>query len=933
MPIRQSCILFFLFTNAWCGAQKQFASANSIPANAIDAEKVYLQLTGKAFNTSEVIWFKGVVANAFNNSPSDISGVLHVELIDPIDEQIVDHKLLKLENGIAENFFQLHANYPEGKYLIRAYTEWNKNFGADFIFSTYVDVFHFQRPEDKIDPIRDITVTKELNSETVSVSSMLFPNELDSLHKGKAMLYLNWENGTDSIEIKQKKSRPVPVEYDIANDVKVISYRLKTESKSYSKSIVLDENEGSLNFFPEGGALVNDIKSAMGFKYLNYKGKGAEIEGVIVDQENNELSTFKSNHLGMGKMALLPEMGKGYFGVVQSKKGTTYKYPIPMAKPQGSVMRIISRMHMKLIVLDAKPAITDSIFVKLYHRGKYIYMQKALMKKGKFNYSFISSSLPNGLIGATLYDSKHKPIAERHFYNHKPEDNLDIKVEMDKNEYKTRDSVVVRIRSTKGKQPTPSSISLMVVNKDYFEQTNRSQKNMVSYFMLESDIRGEIEKPAYYFEHEDHLKDLDYLMLTQGWTNYKYDKPQKPKITQPEKGLRLSGYVGGVQKIKRRKRFQNDTYNLALMTFGEEIKAYNQEIDTTGYFNFSLENSYGDGNKIVIQPTSSGRKSANFKVRITKRKTPEIAYETEVVIAPVDSIIEKTISERIEKDIALDPYLLPNTIALNEVIVSDYILTPEREEMSKLHGLPDVVINSNELIAKAKNWTGTLYSWLLFNYPQELSIRLVKRAPSLLYERRVPGTAFTYGRLGRTPSYSYAEVHGAGFTYILIDGIPVNNNNFSLVPDIPIKAVKSAEIIRNTGASANRYFRETFPKAPLGAKPPEFPAILAIYTYSGKGFLGAFPEGSNLLLDSAPEFAPQREFYSPAYDEPDTDFDVPDLRTLIHWAPNISTDTQGNATVKFFNGDITGKVMVICEGISILGDGIGQGEISYDIIE
>ncbi len=223
------------------------------------------------------------------------------------------------------------------------------------------------------------------------------------------------------------------LEYDIANDVKVISYRLKTESKSYSKSIVLDENEGSLNFFPEGGALVNDIKSAMGFKYLNYKGKGAEIEGVIVDQENNELSTFKSNHLGMGKMALLPEMGKGYFGVVQSKKGTTYKYPIPMAKPQGSVMRIISRMHMKLIVLDAKPAITDSIFVKLYHRGKDIYMQKALMKKGKFNYSFISSSLPNGLIGATLYDSKHKPIAERHFYNHKPEDNLNIKVEMDKN--------------------------------------------------------------------------------------------------------------------------------------------------------------------------------------------------------------------------------------------------------------------------------------------------------------------------------------------------------------------------------------------------------------------------------------------------------------------------------------------------------------------
>lgn len=911
MPLRrQSWVIFFLLTITWCGAQKKFESGNSVPANAIDAEKIYLQLNGNAFNTSEVVWFKAVVANAFDNSPSDVSGVLHVELINPIDEQIVDHKLLKLENGTAESYFQLHANYPEGKYLIRAYTEWNKNFGADFMFSTYVDVFHFKRPEDKIDPIRDITITKELNNETVSVSSMIFPNELDSLYKGKAMLYLNWEDGTDSIEIKQKKNRPFSVEYDIASDVKTVGYRLKTERKSYSKSIVLDENTGSLDFFPEGGALVNGIKSNLGLKYLNYKGKGAEIEGVIVDSEENELSTFKSNALGMGKIVLLPEPGKNYFGIVRSKNGRTYRYPIPVARAQGLVMRIIQRESLKLIVLSAKPAKTDSIFIKLYHRGKDIYTLKALMKKGIFNYPFRSESLPNGLIGATVYDSKNKPIAERHFYNHRPEANLNIKVEMDKSEYEVRDSVIVRIRSTKGKQPTPSSISLMAVNKNYFEQTNLSQKNIVSYFMLESDIRGEIENPAYYFKDEKHIIDLDYLMLTQGWTNYKYDKPKKPKINKPEKGLSLAGYVGGVQNRKKRKRFQNEKFELALMTFGEKTNIYNQEIDRTGYFDFSLEESYGDGKKFVIQPASSVRKNPTFKVNINKRKIPEIDYKIESVIAPVDSIIEKTVSERIVKDIALDPYLLPNTIELNEVVVSDYALTPEREEMKKLHGMPDVVIDNKELLAKEKNWTGRLYSWLLFNYPEELSIR----------------------RVGQAPGFLYASVHGAGFTYIVIDGIPVVNYNYRLVPDIPLRAVKSTEIIRNA-SSANRYFCDVFPRACVGAGLPPFPAILAIYTYSGKGLFGAFPKRSNLLFDSAPEFSPKREFYSPAYDEPDADSGAPDLRTLIHWEPNIVTDAKGNATVKFFNGDIAGKVLVICEGISIVGDGIGRDEISYDIVE
>lgn len=346
------------------------------------------------------------------------------------------------------------------------------------------------------------------------------------------------------------------------------------------------------------------------------------------------------------------------------------------------------------------------------------------------------------------------------------------------------------------------------------------------------------------------------------------------------------------------------------MTFGEKTNIYNQVIDSTGYFDFDLEESYGDGKKFVIQPASSERKNTLFKVNINKRKIPQIEYKMDLVIAPVDSTIEKTVSERIEKDIALDPYLLPNTIELNEVVVSDYALTPEREEMKKLHGMPDVVINNKELLAKEKNWTGRLYSWLLFNYPQGLIIR----------------------RVGKVPGFLSAHVHGAEFTYVLVDGIPVTLPNYRNIPDIPLPAVKSVELIKNT-SSANRYYCYVFPQICADVPPPLTAAIIAIYTFSGKGLSGAFPKKTNLLSASAPEFSPKREFYSPAYDAPDTDSGAPDLRTLIHWASNIVTDAQGNATVKFFNGDIAEKVLIICEGIEIRGGGVGRGEVVYDVIE
>lgn len=908
MPLIKFCFIFLVVGFGWCNAQVSVAQDDLGTANAVDAEKIYLQLTGRAFNTSETVWFKAIVTNAFNNSLTGISGVLHVELINPIDKRIVDSKLLKLDNGVAESYFQLHPSYSEGKYQVRAYTEWNKNFSSDFIFSTYIDVYHFKLPEDRISPIRDVTITKDLNSKTVSISSRLFPNEVEN--QTEAMLYLSWEDGKDSMELKQKKVAPVLVEYKVPSDVNIINYRLKTKRKSYSKSIIIDKNIGALDFFPEGGYLVDGIKSTIGFKYLNYKGKGEKVKGTIVDQDNNVVSTFESNHMGMGKTVILPKAGKSYFGIVSLENSSSYRYPIPEAKVQGMVMRIISKPTLKLMVLNAQPTNSETVFLQLYYRGKRILKLNANLTDGNFSYSFKKSELPNGIIRATVYDSEHKPITERHFYNHKPEENLNIEIEADKQAYGKRDSVIVRVRSLIGNKPVPTSISLMAVDEDYFKTTNPDQRSILSYVMLESDIRGKIENPAYYFENEEQMKELDFLMLTQGWTNYKYDEQKKSKVIAPEIGLGLSGYIKGVQRRKKSKRLQNEKFDVALMIFGAQPTVYNQKIDSTGYFNFILEDSYGDGKKFVIEPASSVRANGRFDVEITNKDIPKIAYETDAVIVPPDSIVEKTIYERIKKDVALDSYLLPNTIALNEVVVSDYEMTPEREEMENLHGMPDTVVENKELIAKAEEWTESLFKWLQFNFRNDINVK----------------------RVGSRPGYLEATIPGADFTYIVVDGMPVLFDNFRLVPDIPIEAVKSVELIKNAPNAAIQYWLATFPQSRIDLA-PQRSAILAIYTYSGKGLFGAFPGKTNLIMDTAPEFSPKREFYSPAYDNDEEDSGVPDLRKLIHWVPNIITDTKGNATIKFFNGDVAEKVLVICEGISFTKGAVGQSDLSYEVVE
>jgi TonB-dependent SusC/RagA subfamily outer membrane receptor len=73
-----------------------------------------------------------------------------------------------------------------------------------------------------------------------------------------------------------------------------------------------------------------------------------------------------------------------------------------------------------------------------------------------------------------------------------------------------------------------------------------------------------------------------------------------------------------------------------------------------------------------------------------------------------------------------------------------------------------------------------------------------------------------------------------------------------------------------------------------------------------------------------------REFYSPNYDDPETNTKIADLRTTIYWNPNVISDSTGKASVEFFNSDGTGNYKAIVEGINVNGT-IGRQIFRYSV--
>ncbi|MEO5996852.1 MAG: hypothetical protein ABIN89_08975 [Chitinophagaceae bacterium] len=62
-----------------------------------------------------------------------------------------------------------------------------------------------------------------------------------------------------------------------------------------------------------------------------------------------------------------------------------------------------------------------------------------------------------------------------------------------------------------------------------------------------------------------------------------------------------------------------------------------------------------------------------------------------------------------------------------------------------------------------------------------------------------------------------------------------------------------------------------------------------------------------------------QKFYAPNYSYVGSTNDIPDIRSSIHWAPNIIMDKEGKAIVSFYTADHAGTYSMVIEGSDMNG--------------
>lgn len=101
-------------------------------------EKLYLSTDKQVYTIGENIYYKIYLVDGMNHQSSQLSGVAHVELISR-GKTLLD-QALKIKNGQAKGDIMLPDTLETGKYTLRSYTQYQLNFGNQFVFSKEVEI-------------------------------------------------------------------------------------------------------------------------------------------------------------------------------------------------------------------------------------------------------------------------------------------------------------------------------------------------------------------------------------------------------------------------------------------------------------------------------------------------------------------------------------------------------------------------------------------------------------------------------------------------------------------------------------------------------------------------------------------------------------------------------------------------------------------------
>ena len=665
-----------------------------------------------------------------------------------------------------------------------------------------------------------------------------------------------------------------------------------------------------VTFMPEGGVLLENSTNLVAFKAISKLGYGVNVRGTVKDEKGAVVSTFKTDYKGMGLLFLTPESGKSYFATIEGFPSFRHKFE---TVKDGIKIQLVNHTTKQVIINiagNSEAFSGENFYLANMYRGEVLFYQAFKMEGNNKVFKFEDSTLKPGINRLVLLDKTLKPVSERLLFSRNFGLN-NLLVQPDKEVFEKRQEITIRINDEKYLTDKDfSNLSVSVIH-EFAIPENGFTKNMLSQFLVNSELNGYFESSADLFTDTDLSSEakLRLVTLTNGYSSYFWNgapnKTVELKFKQ-ESGINLKGIA---KNTLTGNLISNGEITLAIQK-DSEIAFLTQKTDSLGSFNLPGL-LFNDTATIHVQAKSEAGK-----------------MNTDVDIEPVFKSVSASVSQnKLLNEKANEPSQL--------AALKYHIYNEQRKHQFRTPAGRRLKANENktEIDGHFRLYESADFVLEVGEFEQSYDNVLdymVGKVPGVDINRndiRIRGSS-SFGT-SATPLFLLDGIPMVGMQSINLPqevsqnsdtgGNAVTESNEQLIQTIraiPMSDVDKIEVLKSAQNTAV-----------FGIKGAN--GVIAIYTRRGKVGEGSYV-GKGIIENKVVGYSKYREFYSPKYTPQNIQGKKPDLRTLLYWNSEVITK-DGISELQFFSSDQPGKYYIIVEGIA--SDGrvcLGQGNFRVE---
>ena len=889
---------------AWAGvARATSVSPDSIAARLkmqqyyFPQEKIHVTTDKARYMSGDTVWLRAFVVNAATGEPVRESKYVYVELRNPFDSIARRVKIIE-RKGVYSGYIPLDRKLPEGHYTLVAYTMFMESLGQDFFFKKGIEVASIFSLRYRIDTRlawKDGDGSPQLDVDIAC----------SDRNTGAQVAIENMSYTLDDQKVHTRIVGGSAVHFALKGERDTQSRHMLVWCDDYGKyvDITRPESEYMVYFMPEGGYLVPGVKCNVAVKALGSNGLGRRLEGTVKDRAGTTVAHFATGHAGMAVFALTPERGQVYTATCTTPDGEAKTVTLPVPRPGAAVLHV-ARSGDATVVVQPVGDVPAGATVVVQQRG-------ALVKAGSGRLSLPLDSIEAGVVQCLLLDSRMRKLSERLFFA-PGRATRRVDVNCDKPAYGRREKVDV-IVDLHHYDVAAGDYAVSVTDNAYVPVD--SATSIATQLLLQSELRGHIEDPGYYFRQPGREAELDALMLTQGWTRYDVPRALRGAPAEPQAPLE-KGYVatGRVVSEFRKKPMSGVT----VQVIAPKVN-YASSFTTDANGEFAISGmDFPDSVKLVMQVEDKGkRKYADMSL---VQSTPAAATSLPAaavqpaLAAQADEAYRDMESKRVTALGGMTSILLQEVVVTaNKPRVPEDIFeiwsprTFDYEEIERkgissledvLRRMPGIIVRNGQAYSMRG---GTVGFFIDGTYFQPLQA-VFDDNPDPVYTAEQKAQYYTMT---------------AGMSMTMAEYTRMNSQTENVMREIedmyPLSVIKKIYYISPNMATV------------FGSRGTAG-GIVMIKTKDGTEKMKGVQDDLGLHMFTTEGYQLPAEFYSPVYTPAQAaDGEGVDLRATLYWAPCLATDRAGHSSFSFYTSDNSATAYTLTiEGITHDGELINK---------